>query len=195
DEPAIINDGAHRAGDLGRSVLDPAVMISILGEPTQNTMSEVGVLFVCLGNICRSPMAQGIFQRQVEEAGLKDSVLIDSCGTAAFNAGKHPDPRAIAAAEENGVDISQQIARQIDDDDYKRFDFIIAMDRNNLSNVIAWAPPNYKGEMKLLLDYTPRQTQGQVADPYYSEDGTFVAVFEEVERATACLLDHIIDIE
>lgn len=158
-------------------------------------MSEVGVLFVCLGNICRSPMAQGVFQRQVNDAGLKDKVFVDSCGTAAFNVGKPPDPRAVAAATEKGVDISQQVARQIDDDDYKRFDFIIAMDRNNLSNVIAWAPPNYKGEMKLLLDYTPKHKQGQVADPYYSEEGTFAAVLEEIHSATAYLLNHIIDME
>lgn len=140
-------------------------------------------------------MAQGIFQRQVNDAGLNDMVFVDSCGTAAFNVGKNPDPRAVAATTENGIDISEQIARQIDDDDYKRFDFIIAMDRNNLSNVIAWAPPNYKGEMKLLLDYTPKHKQGQVADPYYSEDGTFLLVFEEIQSATACLLNHIIDME
>ncbi|MFK7730411.1 MAG: low molecular weight protein-tyrosine-phosphatase [Pseudomonadales bacterium] len=154
-------------------------------------MSEVGVLFVCLGNICRSPMAQGVFQQQVDAAGLNHKILVDSCGTAAFNVGKHPDPRAVDAAIENGLEISQQIARQIDDSDYQRFDFIVAMDRNNLSNVIAWAPPNYKGEMKLLLDYTPKHKQGQVADPYYSEDGTFLAVLAEIESATACLLEHI----
>ncbi len=157
-------------------------------------MSEVGVLFVCLGNICRSPMAQGIFQQQVNEAGLHNKIHTDSCGTAAFNLGKHPDPRAIAAASEHGIDISQQIARQIDDSDYTRFDFIVAMDKNNLSNVIAWAPTDFQGEMKLLLDYTPRHKQGQVADPYYSEDGAFAVVLADIERATACLLKHIVDV-
>lgn len=153
-------------------------------------MEKRHVLFVCLGNICRSPMAQGCLQHQLEECGLQHAIEVDSCGTAAFNVGKSPDPRAIAASARVGIDIGSQIARQIDDADYARCQYIVALDRNNLSNVVAWAPDGYAGEMKLLMDYGA-QAQAQVADPYYAEAGAFDGTLAEIARGTKALLDYI----
>ncbi|MFK8019468.1 MAG: low molecular weight protein-tyrosine-phosphatase [Pseudomonadales bacterium] len=156
---------------------------------------SIGVMFVCLGNICRSPMAEGVFRQLVEHSNLQQSIHVDSSGTAAFNVGKSPDPRAIAAAQRKGFDISQQIARQIDDADYLNHRYIIGMDRNNLSNVIAWAPKGYDGEMKLLMDYTPRNTHAQVADPYYAEAGAFDLTLLEIEKGAGDLLSYICEKE
>ncbi len=152
---------------------------------------SIGVVFVCLGNICRSPMAEGVLRQQIEQRGLSDKIRVDSCGTAAFNVGKSPDPRAIAAAERQGINISEQIARQIDDDDYANNHYLIAMDRNNLSSVCAWAPKDFAGEMKLLMDYSSRRAQAQVADPYYSEAGAFDQTLQEIVGGTAALLAYI----
>lgn len=154
-------------------------------------MTKLRVLFVCLGNICRSPMAQGSLQQQVQVCGLSEVIEVDSCGTAAFNVGKPPDPRAIQASGRVGMDISGQVARQIDDSDYLTCQYIIAMDRNNLSNVIAWAPEDYAGEIKLLLDYAANGGQAQVADPYYQEAGAFDATLAEISHGTQAVLDCV----
>ncbi len=153
---------------------------------------DTSVLFVCLGNICRSPLAQGAFEQQLRRRGLADRFRTDSCGTAAFNLGKPPDPRAIAAAQSAGFDISQQRARQIQDEDYQRFTHIVAMDRNNLSNVQAWAPSTYSGVMQLLMDYVPQRQHAQVADPYYAAAGEFDHVLAEISIATGHLLEHLL---
>jgi protein-tyrosine phosphatase len=153
----------------------------------------VKVLFVCLGNICRSPSAQGIMEKLAADRGLGGQIQVDSCGTAAFNVGKAPDPRAIAAASRAGYSIEQQIARQIDDIDYQEFDYIIAMDRQNLINVEAWATPNSNSEIKLLLDYLPGGTgSSQIPDPYYQEAESFDAVVATLEKATVALFAHIL---
>lgn len=154
---------------------------------------SISVLYICLGNICRSPIAQGSMAQLLTESGLHKQISVDSAGTAAFNAGKSPDPRAIAAAQRHQLDISQQIARQIHDDDYNHSDYVIAMDRNNLSNIRAWAPQDYTGEIELLLHYTPQATIKQVSDPYYEDAARFDAVFEQIKRANQHLLDYIIN--
>lgn len=152
---------------------------------------SVGVLFVCLGNICRSPLAQGILQYKLEQAGLEDAVSVDSCGTAAFNAGKPADPRAVAAAVKAGYTIDEQYARQIDDADFQRFRYIVAMDRINLMNVQAWAPQSFSGEIKLLLDYCDHGGSSQVADPYYEDAAKFDGLIQTLEPAIDGLLAHI----
>jgi len=154
-------------------------------------VAKLNVLFVCLGNICRSPLAQGSFEQQVIQQGLEGVIQVDACGTAAFNVGKSPDPRAIAAAERAGFDLSQQIARQIDDSDYHRCQYIIAMDRNNLSNVVAWAPADYAGEIKMLLDYMGNGGPAELADPYYAAADAFDETLEQISHATAALLQDI----
>ena len=151
----------------------------------------VKVLFVCLGNICRSPAAQGILEKLVADAGLEGKIHVDSCGTAAFNVGKSPDPRSSEAALRAGYDIRQQIARQIHDDDYEQFDYIIAMDRINLTNVQAWAPADYAGEIRLFMDYCKHGGHAQIPDPYYKEAGEFDEVIKTLERAGLGLLAYI----
>ncbi len=151
----------------------------------------VQVLFVCLGNICRSPAAQGILEQRIADAGLQGAIEVDSCGTAAFNVGKSPDPRSAEAALRAGYDISAQIARQIHDEDYQRFDFIIAMDRINLTNIEAWAPADYAGEMRLFMDYCKHGGNAQIPDPYYKDASEFDAVIKSLERAADGLLAYI----
>ena len=152
---------------------------------------SVGVLFVCLGNICRSPLAQAILQYKLEQAGLEDAVSVDSCGTAAFNTGKPPDARAVAAAAKAGYTINERYARQIDDTDFQRFRYIIAMERINLINVQAWAPQSFHGEIKLLLDYCDHSGSNQVADPYYEDAEQFDGLIPVLEPAIDGLLAHI----
>lgn len=158
-----------------------------------NTSDDrIGVLFVCLGNICRSPSAEGVFRAIVESAGLEEKFRIDSCGTAPFNVGKSPDPRAIHATTELGYDINHLIARQIDDDDYEHFDFIIPMDRKNKMSVDAWKPKSFDGETKLFMHYHPDHLGNtQIPDPYHDGPEAFVPIVKIIEQASQGLLDYI----
>ncbi len=158
--------------------------------PETTHRKPTAILFVCLGNICRSPSAQGICEAEISERGWQSRVVADSCGTAAFNLGKPPDERAQAAARRQGFDIAGQRARQITPQDYGRFQYIVAMDAMNLSSVRAWAPPDYAGEIALLLSYRGQQ-HGQVADPYYQQEDAFDGVIRELRQGVQALLDHI----
>jgi len=151
----------------------------------------VSVLFVCLGNICRSPAAQGILEKRINDAGLHKQIRVDSCGTAAFNVGKPPDARSQSASARAGYDISAQVARQICDEDYEQFDYIIAMDRINLTNVEAWAPKDYAGELNLFMHYCKNGGNTQIPDPYYKEADAFDGVIASLEKAADGLLAHI----
>lgn len=156
------------------------------------SFDPVGVLFVCLGNICRSPSAQGIFEHHVEKAGLSDVIIVDSCGTAPFNVGKRPDPRALEATKRYGYDISNQIARQIDDKDYERFQYIVPMDRKNMMSLTAWKPQNYNGEIELFMQYHPNNMGNtQIPDPYHDSIEHFFPIIETIEQASLGLLNHI----
>jgi len=141
-------------------------------------MVRSSVLFVCLGNICRSPTAEGIFRQLVNEAGLEDRVEIDSAGTAGWHTGNGPDPRSCETAAKYGVDITGLRARQLHRNDFERFHFIIALDRNNLKDIQAVAPVGHTANVRLLLDFVPGMEGQPVPDPYY---GT-VADFEEAYR-------------
>lgn len=154
-------------------------------------MQAIHVLFVCLGNICRSPAAQGIFEQLLAERGLTDVVSVDSCGTAPFNVGKHPDPRMIAACQRAGIAIETQVARQIADSDYARSDYIIAMDQINLTNVKAWAPADYRGEIALFMHYSQHGGNAQIADPYYEAADSFDSVVSTLRRAADGLLEQL----
>jgi protein-tyrosine phosphatase len=153
---------------------------------------KIGVLFVCLGNICRSPSSQGIFQHFVDEAGFTKYFDIDSCGTAPFNVGKSPDPRTLEATKKFGYDISQQIARQVQDDDFTRFDYILIMDRKNEMTISGWTPENYTGVIKLLMEYHPNHSGNkQIPDPYNEGIEAFYPIIETIEKACKGLLEHI----
>jgi protein-tyrosine phosphatase len=152
---------------------------------------SIHVVFVCLGNICRSPAAQGVFEELLKQNGLTSAISVDSCGTAAFNIGKSPDTRSVQAALKRGYCIDHQIARQIDDSDYERADYVVAMDRMNLTNIVAWAPAGYSGELKLLMDYCGNAGNTQIPDPYYGDDSAFDLVIAQIENAAAGLLTYI----
>lgn len=148
------------------------------------------VLFVCLGNICRSPTAEGIFRQYVEQAGLSDKITIDSAGTADWHIGKTPDPRTQAAAAQRGYDLSMLRGRQAQAEDFAKFDLVLAMDKSNLSNLQAIQPANSKAELAL---YLPRFgiSPDEVPDPYYGGEDGFELVLDMLEQASQVLLDEL----
>lgn len=148
------------------------------------------VLFVCLGNICRSPTAEGVFRQYVEQAGLSDTITIDSAGTADWHIGKAPDPRTQASAAKRGYDLSSLRGRQATAEDLAKFDLILAMDKSNLSNLQAIQPADSKAELAL---YLPRFgiSPDEVPDPYYGGEDGFELVLDMLEQASQALLDEV----
>lgn len=151
---------------------------------------RIGVLFVCLGNICRSPMAQGAFRAAAQERGL--SVHVDSAGTASYHVGHRPDPRAIAVASLNGVDISGQSARQIERDDFFRFSHIIALDRANLEGLRAKAPRDSTARLAMLMDAVEGRRGEPVADPYYGDVAAFEAAWNAIRIGVDAWADRLL---
>jgi protein-tyrosine phosphatase len=141
-------------------------------------MMRLSVLFVCLGNICRSPLAEAAFRAEAERLGL--DVEIDSAGTGDWHIGHPPDRRAAAVALRNGLDISGLRARQVSAEDFRRFDHIVALDVQNLADLAAMRPADGKAELSLLLDHVPGREGEAVADPYYGEDTHFDIAWAEV---------------
>lgn len=154
-------------------------------------MVKSSVLFVCLGNICRSPTAEGIFRQLVDEAGLSGRIEIDSAGTAGWHTGKGPDPRSCAMAGKYGVDITGLRARQLHQDDFERFRFIIALDRDNLKDIRAVAPAGHSASIKLLLDFVPGMEGQPVPDPYYGEEADFEETYGLARLGCEALLDAV----
>lgn len=148
-------------------------------------MSKPAVLFVCLGNICRSPLAEGAFRDQALKAGL--DMLIDSAGTGDWHVGDPPDPRAQATALRHGVDISMLRGRQVEAADFQRFSHIIALDRQNLVDLKRIRPDDARAELKLLLDYVPGRAGKAVADPYYGSEADFETTWRDVEAGALAL--------
>lgn len=149
------------------------------------------VLFVCLGNICRSPTADGIFRELVAREKLDRIITVDSAGTSDWHIGKKPDARTIAAAKKRGYDLSILRARQVSADDFEEFDYILAMDNNNLQDLQKLKPRGYDGHLGLFLDFSSHKKYREVPDPYYGGDAGFELVLDLVEDAAEGLLSHI----
>jgi protein-tyrosine phosphatase len=155
--------------------------------------NKTGVLFVCMGNICRSPTAEGVFRALAERAGWMRRLRIDSAGTHDFHVGEPPDPRAIASAERRGYDIRKLRARQIAPRDFTRFDWILAMDQGNLRRLRELKPKDFAGQLGLLLDIAPNLGIRDVPDPYYGGPDAFERMLDLVEPATKALLARVIE--
>ncbi len=145
---------------------------------------------VCLGNICRSPTAHGVLDKYIEDNGLSDVIEVDSAGTSRYHIGDPPDPRSSAVAALRGYELSKQRARQLTDEDYQLFDYILAMDSDNLREIEARRPAAARAETALLLAYGGSQ-QSEVPDPYFGAGEGFDIVLDLVEDACSELLKHI----
>lgn len=154
-------------------------------------MNKIKVLFVCMGNICRSPTAQGVFEQLVHSHGLADRITVDSAGTHAYHVGNPPDKRSQAAAQGRGLDLSTQRARQVKGDDFRAFDYILAMDRANLDDLLRHGSPEQRGRIRLFMSFASRWESDEVPDPYYGGSTGFERVLDMVEDAAEGLLAHI----
>ena len=154
-----------------------------------NPMTKV--LFVCMGNICRSPTAQGVFRKMVTDANLDASVAVDSAGTHAYHIGEAPDPRAQAAAKRRGVDISDLRARQVTVDDFSEYDLILAMDWENLALLQQQCPRQLKHKLQLLMRFAGEHDAATVPDPYYGGPEGFNTVLDYVEDACQGLIEVV----
>ena len=154
-------------------------------------MDKIKVLFVCMGNICRSPTAHGVFQSLVDEQGLGDQIIVDSAGTHSYHIGSPPDLRSQHLAQSRGVDLTGLRARQFESDDFLDFDFLLAMDHANLSNMSSLRPDKKaRAQLELMLHYSEKFKQKEVPDPYFGNDG-FELVFDMISDASEGLLRHI----
>ena len=147
------------------------------------------ILFVCTGNICRSPTAEGVFRHMVTDAGLGNAITADSAGTHGYHVGDPPDPRSSAAAAARGFDLSTLRARKVTTTDFHEFDLILAMDRGHFAHLAAMQPKTARAEVKLFLDFHPARGK-DVPDPYYGGPEGFNDVLDMIEQASATLLAH-----
>ena len=152
---------------------------------------KVSVLFVCMGNICRSPTAEGVFRHIVEQEGLTGDIHIDSAGTHAYHVGEQPDSRAQQTARTRGIDLSQQRARKVRHDDFDNFDYVLAMDNDNHAILATMCPSDKDECLSLFLEFAEGRRESEVPDPYYGGAQGFEHVFDLVEDASIGLLEDI----
>ena len=145
-----------------------------------------------MGNICRSPTAEGVFRRLVQERAPDLDILIDSAGTHDYHSGHPPDARAQAAAHARGIDLGKLRARQIRDSDFESFDLILAMDEGNMSALRHRCPPTYRARLRLFMEYAKRGSVREVPDPYYGGANGFEHVLDLVEDASRGLLESLL---
>ncbi len=148
------------------------------------------VVFICSGNICRSPLAEGVFRAAVARRGVEASFEIDSCGTGGWHVGESPDRRSVAVARRHGVDISQQRARQLQASDFDDFDWLVAMDRSNERTILQRQKAGARARVVRVLDLDPGAAVPDVPDPYYGGPGGFDDVYDLLESACEHLLEH-----
>jgi protein-tyrosine phosphatase len=154
-------------------------------------MKKLSVLFVCMGNICRSPTAEGMFRKLVQQEGIEDSFEIDSAGTHAYHVENPPDDRAQKAALSRGIDLGNIRARQVCHADFEFFDHILVMDRENLETLMFVCPRAHSHKLKLFLEFAPGLKTSEVPDPYYGGDKGFEHVLDLVERASVGFLSSV----
>lgn len=151
----------------------------------------IRVLFVCMGNICRSPAAQGVFEAVVAREGLSGEVFADSAGVSNYHAGDPPDSRMQAAARQRGIDLSHQRARQVVADDFHDFDLILAMDQDNEAALIARCPPQRLVHVRPFMSFAPQLGVTAVPDPYFGGDEGFEHVLDLLEAGVAGLIESL----
>ena len=154
-------------------------------------MKSISVLFVCMGNICRSPTAEGVFRNLLQQQGLEDCFEVDSAGTHAYHVGNPPDGRAQQAALNRGVDLRKIRARQVCRADFESFDHILAMDRENYASLMYDCPKAHAHKIRLFLEFAPELKLTEVPDPYYGGDKGFEQVLDLVEQASVGFLDSV----
>ncbi len=164
-------------------------MPSDSGRPA---LLAVSVLFVCTGNICRSPTAEGIFRKLAADAGLGDAIVADSAGTHGYHVGEPPDARAQAAAAKRGYDLSALRARRFERGDFHRFDVILTMDRDHHSILARLAPPDDGHKLRMMMSYARRFREEEVPDPYYGGPQGFDLVLDMLEDASQGLLESLL---
>lgn len=153
--------------------------------------NKVAVVFVCMGNICRSPTAEGVFRHLVQQEGLVDWITTDSSGTHAYHIGEQPDRRSQQTARGRGIDLSDLRARKATANDFHEFDYVLAMDEDNYRLLEDICPAGLEGKLNLFLDFSKEYSEREVPDPYYGGDHGFEHVFDLVESASRGLLDEI----
>lgn len=159
-----------------------------------NTSADrFGILFVCLGNICRSPLAEGICQKIIDKRGLTDRIFIDSCGTGSWHIGKPPHPESQRVARENGIDISRQRARQVERADRDIFSLIVAMDESNAVDIRRDLKPS-STQLVLLRQFDPEKDSFDVPDPYFGNGDGFHHVYTILERSMGPLIEHVVSL-
>ena len=153
---------------------------------------KVSVMFVCMGNICRSPTAHGVFRKLVQDEGYTDQVYIESSGTHAYHVGESPDQRAQQTARGRGIDLSDLRAQKVKAADFASFDYILAMDSDNFAMLSMNCPAEFQHKLHMFLDFAESRNQREVPDPYYGGASGFDHVFDLVEEGSRGLLDDII---
>jgi len=154
-------------------------------------MAKVNVLFVCMGNICRSPTAEGVFAQRLIEEGLENLVGVDSAGTHAYHVGEPPDPRSQSTASNRGISLQHLKARKAVAKDFERFDYVLAMDRDNIHGLEKICPTGLEHKLHLFLSYASNLETDEVPDPYYGGPTGFDRVFDMIEDASNGLLQDI----
>ena len=158
-----------------------------------SNQKKVSVVFVCMGNICRSPTAEGVFRDVVKQQNMSDVISIDSAGTHAYHIGESPDPRSQSTALSHGVNLSSQRARKVVWEDFDRFNYVIAMDRSNLENLKRLQGSDQPAKLHLFMEFAKGWDNEEVPDPYYGGGNGFEEVFSMVKDASKGLLQYIVD--
>ena len=169
-----------------RNALRPAA-----GTDEPRPAPDYRVLFVCMGNICRSPTVEGVFRAVVSRELPDFHVEIDSAGTHGYHVGEPPDPRAQRAAQRRGIDLSSLRARRVTAEDFERFDLVLAMDPLNVAALEELCPPEQRARIRLLLEFAPEAGRSDVPDPYYGGSNGFEYVLDLAEQASKGLLIHL----